>query len=73
MMAAREVASQLLPIHDKATFRDQDCATPKVAIIDGDSYACREGIRVDERQLSHVLGTLRLAGQLPMICTGGQS
>ena len=64
MMTASGVASQLPPLllqrsDGKATFRYQAYGTLKKAIMDADSHARREGIRVDEGQLSQALDVRR--------------
>ena len=49
----------LRPLSASVSFRDQAYTALKQAIMDADTYAHREEIRLDERQLSHALGVSR--------------
>ena len=49
----------LQPLNANVSFRDQAYTALKQAIMDADTYAHREEIRLDERQLSSALGVSR--------------
>jgi DNA-binding GntR family transcriptional regulator len=49
----------LQPLNANVSFRDQAYTALKQAIMDADTYAHREEIRLDERQLSTALGVSR--------------
>ena len=52
-------ALALQPLNANVSFRDQAYTALKQAIMDADTYARREEIRLDERQLSSALGVSR--------------